>query len=397
MSGFDCQRLARLAEAMQVHVEQDRVGGVAWLLAAGDQVEVGVAGHLSRGEPAPVRRDSIFRISSMTKPIVAVAALILVEEYKLRLDDPVDALLPELADRRVLVDARGPVDGETVAAQRPITLHDVLTFRLGIGMDFAAPWPQPFLDALAELELGAGPPEPQVPPPPDEWMRRLSTLPLLYQPGERWLYNSGADVLGVLIARAAGQPLDEFLRERVFEPLGMVDTGFSVADVDRFGSCYATGPAGERFVFDLPDGQWATPPEFPSGAAGLVSTVDDLHAFGRMLLSGGRLSDGSRLLSRASIDAMTTDQIDVTGGAPGPMPDNSQGWGFGVGVQVRRSGLGPTIGAYGWAGGMGSLWTNDPNHDLVCVVLTTDAFGGPFPPPAVIQDFHTGAYTALDN
>src|SRR4051812_43518565 len=158
MSGFDSQRLARLAGEMQLHVEQDRVGGLAWLVAADDQVEVGVAGRLTRGEPAPVARDSIFRISSMTKPIVAVAALILVEEYRLRLDDPVDALFPELADRRVLVDARGPIDGETVAAQRPITLHDLLTFRLGIGMDFSAPWPQPFLDALAELELGAGPP-----------------------------------------------------------------------------------------------------------------------------------------------------------------------------------------------------------------------------------------------
>src|SRR3954453_14439873 len=148
MSGFDSHRLARLAEAMHLHVDHDRVGGVAWLLAAGDQVEVGVAGRLVRGEPTPVGRDSIFRISSMTKPIVAVAALILVEEYKLRLDEPVDALLPELSNRRVLVNARGPIDGDTVPAPRPITLHDVLTFRLGIGMDFAAPWPQPFLEAM---------------------------------------------------------------------------------------------------------------------------------------------------------------------------------------------------------------------------------------------------------
>src|SRR5437764_4620576 len=278
MSGFDPQRLANLTQAIENHVEQDRVGGVAWLLAAGDQVEAGVAGQLTRGEATPVGRDSIFRISSMTKPIVAVAALILVEEYKLRLDDPVDALLPELSDRRVLVDARGPIDGETVAARRPITLHDVLTFQLGIGMDFSAPWPQPFLEALAELELGAGPPEPQVPPPPDEWMRRLSTLPLLYQPGERWLYNNGADVLGVLIARAAGQPLEGVLRARVFEPLGMVDTAFSVADIDRFGTCYGTRPTGERFVFDRPDGQWATPLAYPSGAAVLMSSVDDMIA-----------------------------------------------------------------------------------------------------------------------
>lgn len=396
MSGLDTRRLTRLAEVMDQHVDEDRVGGVAWLLAAGDQVEVGVSGRITRGRPAAVARDSIFRISSMTKPVVAVAALVLVEEYRLRLDDPVDDLLPELADRRVLVDARGPIDGDTVAAQRPITLLDVLTFRLGIGMDFTAPWPQPFLDALAELELGAGPPEPQVPPASDEWMRRLSTLPLLHQPGERWLYNSGADVLGVLIARAAGRPLDEVLLERVFEPLGMVDTGFCVTDLDRFGTCYGTDPTGERFVYDPPDGQWATPPAFPSGAGGLVSTVDDLHRFARMLLAGGLLPDGSRLLSGASIDAMTTDQIDVASGAPGPQPDGSLGWGFGVGVQVRRSGLAPPVGAYGWAGGLGSVWNNDPGNDLVAVMLTTDAFAGPFPPPAVIQDFWTGAYTALE-
>lgn len=395
MSGFDPRRITRLGRAMRREVEQDRVGGLAWLLAADDQVEVGVAGTLTRGEPTQVRRDSIFRISSMTKPIVAVAALVLVEEYALRLDDPVDALLPELSDRRVLVDARGPVDGETVAAERPITVHDVLTFRLGIGMDFSAPWPQPFLDALGELGLGAGPPEPQGPPPPDEWMRRLSTLPLLYQPGERWLYNTGADVLGVLVARAAGRPLDVVLRERVFEPLGMVDTAFAVTDVDRFGTCYATDPSGTRFAYDPPDGQWATPPAFPSGAAGLVSTVDDLHAFARMLLAGGRLPDGSRLLSPASVDAMTTDQIDVASGAPGPLPDGSQGWGLGVGVQVRRVGLAPAVGSYGWAGGMGSTWSNDPGHALIGVLLSTDAFAGPFPPPPVIQDFWTGAYTAL--
>jgi CubicO group peptidase (beta-lactamase class C family) len=170
-------------------------------------------------------------------------------------------------------------------------------------------------------------------------------------------------VLGVLIARAAGQPLEVVLRDRVFEPLGMVDTAFSVADVNRLGTCYGTDPTGARFVFDPPDGQWAKPPAFPSGAAGLVSTVDDLHRFARMLLSGGRLPDGSRLLSRASIDAMTTDQIDVVSGAPGPRPDGSQGWGFG----------------------------------LVGVMLSTDAFTGPFPPPAVIQDFWTGAYAALDS
>jgi CubicO group peptidase (beta-lactamase class C family) len=250
---------------------------------------------------------------------------------------------------------------------------------------------------MGDLGLGAGPPEPQVPPEADEWMRRLGTLPLCYQPGERWLYNTGADVLGVLIARAAGQSLDGFLRQRVFEPLGMSDTGFFASEVDRLGTCYGIDPASrQRFVYDPPDGQWSKPPAFPSGAAGLVSTLDDLDAFGRMLLHRGRLPDGTRLLSTASLEAMTTDQIGAAAGAPGPSADGSQGWGFGVGVQVRRTGLGPTPGGYGWAGGMGSSWGNDPGKDLVGVVLTTDMFESAFPPPAVIQDFWTCTYAAID-
>lgn len=397
MTGFDPQRLRRLHDVIADHVTHDRVGGVAWLAARDDDVQTGVAGHLTRGESRPVRRDSLFRISSMAKPITAVGAMILVEECLVRLDDPVDELLPELADRRVLADPRGPIDGDTIPANRPITVRDVLTFRLGLGMDFEAPRPQPLLQAMGERGMGAGPPQPQGPPEPDEWMRRLSTLPLLHQPGERWLYNTGADVLGVLIARAAGRPLDEVLRERVLDPLGMVDTGFSTSEPERLGSCYTRDPAtGELTVYDAPDGQWAKPPAFPSGAAGLVSTIDDMHAFGRMLLSGGRLPDGSRLLSRPSVEAMTTDHLGVDRGAPGPTPDGSQGWGFGVGVQVRRNGL-PAVGSYGWAGGLGSAWGNDPAERLVGVVLTTDMFTGPFPPPAVIQDVWTCTYAAIDD
>jgi CubicO group peptidase (beta-lactamase class C family) len=398
MSGFDTHRVGRLHDVLTAHAEKDGAGGVAWLAACGGDVEVGAAGSLTRGQPTPVERDSIFRIASMTKPILAAGALLLVEECRLRLEDPIDELMPELANRRVLVDGRGPLDGETVAAHRPITVHDLLTFRLGLGMDFAAPWPQPLFDAMNKLELGGGPPEPQVPPPPDEWSRRLGTLPLLYHPGERWLYNTGSDVLGVLVARAAGQPLEEFLRARLFAPLGMDDTGFSTTHVDRLGSCYGRDPASQQpTVYDPPDGQWATPPLFPSGGGGLVSTLADVHGFGRILLTGGRLPGGSRLLSRASVEAMTTDQIDVAHGLPGPSPDGSQGWGFGLAVQVRRTGLGPTVGSYGWAGGLGSSWANDPNLDLVGVVLSTDMFTGPFPPPAVIQDFWTLVYAAVDD
>jgi CubicO group peptidase (beta-lactamase class C family) len=396
MSGFDSERIARLNDVLAGHVADDTVGGVAWLAARGDDVRVGVVGNLTRGTNDLVRRDSIFRIASMTKPIVAVAALILVEECRLRLEDPVDDVLPELAGRRVLVDPRGPIDGPTVDAHRPITVHDVLTFQLGLGMDFAAPWPQPLIEAMGSLDLADGPPAPQVPPAPDEWMRRLGTLPLLYQPGERWLYNTGSDVLGVLVARVAGKPLDVFLRERVSAPLGMADTDFATTNVDRLSTCYISNPeSGETEVYDAPDGQWSRPPAFPSGGGGLVSTLDDMYAFGRMLLSGGRLLDGSWLLSRASVEAMTTDHIGAAAGAPGPAPDGSQGWGFGVGVQVRRTGLVPTIGTYGWAGGLGTSWANDPTEGIVGVVLTTDAFASAYPAPATIRDFWTCVYASI--
>src|SRR5437763_1887696 len=398
MSGFDRARLERLGGMMAGHVERGSTGGVAWLAARGDDVEVGAAGVLTRGEPEPIRGGSLFRIASMTKPVAAVGALILVEEGRLRLDDPVDGLLPELADRRVLVDGRGPIDGDTVPARRSITVRDVLTFRLGLGLDFEAGWPQPLFEAMSALGMGGGAPQPQVAPEPDEWTRRLATLPLLYQPGERWLYDTGADVLGVLIARAAGRPLDVFLRERVFDPLGMVDTGFATPQPERLGTCYGlNGETGERFVYDPPGGQWSKPPAFPSGGGGLVSTLDDVHAFVRMLLADGRLPDGSRLLSGASVAAMTTDHLGVDRGAPGPSPDGSQGWGFGVGVQVRRTGLASPPGSYGWAGGLGTSWANDPGGHLVGVVLTTDMFTSAFPPPAVIQDFWTGVYAALDD
>jgi CubicO group peptidase (beta-lactamase class C family) len=398
MNGFDAARSDRLADILARHVDRGDVGGLVWLIACGDDVRVGVGGSLTRGEPAPVARDSIFRIASMTKPIVAVAALSLVEECRIRMDDPVDDWLPELADRRVLVDGAGPTDGPTVPAERSITLRDVLTFRLGWGMDFERPWPQPLLERLGELELGAGPPEPQVPPEPDEWMRRLGTLPLLYQPGQRWLYNVGSDVLGVLVARVAGQPLEAVLRDRVFEPLGMVDTAFHVGadERHRLGTTYILDPeGGARSVYDAPDGQWASPPAFPSGAAGLVSTVDDLHAFARMLLRRGLSADGERVLSPAAVEAMTTDQLGVLQGAAGPVsPSGLQGWGFGVGVGVTGTEIGRRAGGYGWDGGLGSSWNNDPSRDLAGIVLTTDAFSSPLG-SAVVHDFWTATYAAL--
>ena len=214
---------------------------------------------------APVQRDTIFRISSMTKPITAVATMILLEECVIRLDEPVDRFLPELADRRVVRRIDGPVD-DTVPADRPITVRDLLTFRMGFGGYFG---PSPVNDAAAPLELGAGPPQPALPPEPDEWMRRFSTLPLMFQPGERWLYHTGADMLGVLIARASGQSFGTFLRERVFEPLGMTDTAFSVppAKLDRLATTTSPTRRPARWRVRPARRSVEPPPAFASGGA----------------------------------------------------------------------------------------------------------------------------------
>ena len=244
--------------------------------------------------------------------------------------------------------------------------------------------------------MGSGPPEPQTPPEPDEWMRRLATLPLVYQPGERWLYNTGSDVLGVLIARAAGQPLDVFLASASSSRWGWSTPASPRRTLDRLGSCYSTDPeTGMKAVYDAPDGQWATPPAFPSGAGGLVSTVDDIHAFGRMLLAGGRLPDGSSLLSTASVEAMTTDQIGIDRGALGTPHRTVPRGGDSASVSRCAAPASPApSAATGWDGGLGSSWANDPAQRLVGVVLTTDMFTDAVPPPAAIRDFWTCAYAA---
>src|SRR2546428_11416745 len=245
-----------------------------------------------------MRRDTFFRIPAMPNPTMAGGTGIWGEKGRLRRDEPVDRWLPELAERKVLKRLDGPLD-DTVPANRPITVRDLLTFRMGFGMMMAPPDAYPILSAASAQQIGMGPPSPSTMPAPDEWMRRLGRLPLMHQPGEQWMYNTGSDVLGVLIARASGQPLETFLRERLFEPLEMRDTSFSVpeASLDRLATSYWTDHAsGKLTVYDeAVGGQWSRPPAFPSGAGGLVSTIDDYLAFGQMMLSQGK-HGGGRIL-----------------------------------------------------------------------------------------------------
>jgi len=399
--GLSKERLSRMHEVMADYVERGDVPGLVTLVSRRGEVHVDVIGTQAIGESPPMRRDTIFRISSMTKPIIGVATMILVEECKLRLDEPVERWLPELAERRVLKRLDGPLD-ETVPAKRPITVRDLLTFRMGFGQMMAPPDAYPILSAANEQRIGMGPPSPSSMPAPDEWMRRLGTLPLMHQPGEQWMYNTGSDVLGVLIARASGQPLEKFLRERLFEPLGMRDTGFSVpeASLNRLATSYWTDPtSGKLTVYDEPrDGQWSRPPAFPSGAGGLVSTIDDYLAFGQMMLSQGKLGS-ERILSRLSVETMTTDQLTpeqkaASGLVPGYF--DSHGWGFGVSVVTRRDDVATVPGRYGWDGGLGTSWSSDPREEMVTILMTQRAWTSPSPPD-VCLDFWTSAYQTIDD
>jgi CubicO group peptidase (beta-lactamase class C family) len=400
LGGFSQTRLARVESALSSYVERGEVPGVAALVRRRGETHVFVRGNQAVGG-APMGRGTIVRISSMTKPIGAVAAMVLVEEGKLRLDEPVDRLLPELANRRVLARLDAALD-DTVPSERPITVRDLLTFRMGFGQLMAPPNAYPILQAANDLQIGMGPPNPQRMPEPEEWIRRLGTLPLMFQPGERWLYNTGLDVLGVLIARASGQSLDVFLRERIFEPLGMPDTSFGVptAKLDRLAESYWTNPwTGKMDVFDpVEGGQWSQPPRFPSAAAGLVSTVDDYLAFSQMLLDGGRAAS-TRILSRPAVELLTDDQLTPAQKAnSGLVPDffDSHGWGFGVAVVTRRVDLAGSVGSYGWDGGLGTGWLSDPREQLVTLLMTQVAWSSPSPPP-ILVDFRNLAYQAIDD
>jgi CubicO group peptidase (beta-lactamase class C family) len=353
----------RIDEIVETAVAQGQAPGVVAAVAKGDATYVKAAGLMAVGGP-PMRPDTVFRISSTTKPVTAAVVLSLVDEGLLDLNGSVEELLPELADRRVLRRPDGPLT-DTVAAERPVTVRDLLTFTWGFGMQgamFMAPDPWPIVTAVQELELASfGPPKPGTTPEPDLWMTRLGELPLLAQPGERWLYSAGSQVLGVLAARAAGAPFEDVMRDRVLGPLGMHDTAFHAEDTKRLATAYESHD-GRLTVTDPPEGQWANPPRFADGSGGLVSTAGDLLAFGRMLLRGGH-----PVLRTQTVAEMTRDQLTPAQRAnvwPGFSFLDDRGWGYGVSVLDW---------GYTWEGGLGTAWSNVPAQDLTVVVLTQRA------------------------
>jgi CubicO group peptidase (beta-lactamase class C family) len=386
-------RLKRMHDTMASYVGSGHVSGMVNLVARRDVIHVDVIGTKAIGG-APMRRDTIFRIASMTKPVAAVAAMILVEECVLRLDDPVDALLPELSERRVLRSIEGSLD-DTVPAGRPITLRDLLTLRMGLGAIFAPPGKYPIQRAMDERGLSLGAELPAL--PADEWMRRLGELPLVHQPGEGWMYETSSDVLGVLISRATGRSLAEFFQERIFGPLGMQDTGFQVPEskLDRLADSYvADSESGTLHIFDAAgDSAWSRPPVFESCGGGLVSTVDDYLVFCRMMLEGGSYG-GERVLSRPSVELITTDHLTDEQKAEGEiLLGDGVGWGFGLAVVTGRTGL-ASPGAFGWDGGFTTSAHSDPREEMVGILMTQRVAGNEIS-GNIHRDFWTSTYQAI--
>lgn len=406
IAGLSTSRLRRLSDMLQGYVDRGEIAGaVAVVHRRGEEAYADSIGWSDKEARLPMSRDALFRIMSMTKPVTAAAALTLVEEGKIRLHDPVDAWLPELSGRAVLRDPDGPPH-DVVPASCPITLHDLLTSRIGIGWG-----DHPFLPAVmrllpAPLAKTVGEENAEEHLDPDAWMKRLGELPLLYQPGTRFLYHIAYEILGVLIARVAGRPFGDFLRERLFEPLGMKDTGLFVPPESRgrLTVAYAPKADGSLLALDSPESTgWASPPLFPSGGGGLVSTADDYQRFGRMLLGGGEL-DGARVLSRKSVEAMTTDHLSPEQRAhpffdetdyDGSAMWTNKGYGYGVSVRTRAIGIGPGVGSFFWPGALGSTWIADPREDLMGTLMI-QLRGAQLPKNSKIAlDFWTMIYQAI--
>ncbi|MBE2978205.1 serine hydrolase domain-containing protein [Priestia megaterium] len=404
-SSFSATGLRRIRDVLTRHVESGKIPGLVALVSRNGETHVEAIGTMRHEGGALMRRDTIFRMASTSKPVTIAAAMILLDECRLRLDDLVEAWLPELANRRVLKCIDGPLD-DTVPARRPITVRDILTSTFGIGMDVTL-LGTPIMSAILENGLTPDLPEPM--PEPDEWMRRLGTLPLMYHPGERWQYHISSDLLSVLVARVTNQSFEAFLRERIFEPLGMKNTGFHVSSnkIDRLPPLYApNSQTGEFTVWDeAKEGRYNQPPAFQGGGGGLVSTVDDYHVYFQMLLNHGMHGD-KRILSQPGVELMTTNRLtSEQQAARTAMAANNVhvsfgqgqhgGWGMGMAVRTYRGDYAP-IGQFGWDGGSGTSTYADPKNRLTGILLTQVGMSTA-DSARVIHDFWTMVYQAIED
>ncbi|HEX3887627.1 MAG TPA: serine hydrolase domain-containing protein [Phenylobacterium sp.] len=382
--GLSAEGLALIAPALQAVVDAGDLSGFVTLVwRKGEIAQVNTLGLRDIEGGKPMTRDTLFRIASMTKPVTSIAALMLMEEGKLRLEDPVTKWLPELADLQVLKDAQGPLD-QTYPSPRNITVEDLMTHRAGLAYGFTSigPIAHAYEARLSSPLVNAK--------SPDEWLKALGTLPLSYPPGERFHYSHATDVLGFLLARIEGKPLGEVLRERIFAPLGMDDTFFWCPPEkrERLAKLYKAPPEGgplEDASLPLTD----RPPAFEGGGGGLISTADDYLKFARMMLGGGEV-DGVRLVKPETIALMTANRLTP---AQREIPFMGipfwGGQGFGLGVSVitdpaKQEWMGAgSQGAFGWPGAFGTWWQADPAQDMVLIYLIQNSM--PLDPGSAAQ------------
>jgi CubicO group peptidase (beta-lactamase class C family) len=357
--GLSTAGLARLGSVMRGEIERGRVPGAVALVARRGRVAYFESyGRRDPSSPDPMARDSIFRIYSMTKPIVSVAAMMLWEEGRFLLSDPIDKYLPELGRRKVAL-VRG-AEIELVDAERPITIQDLLRHTSGLTYEFRGSGPVHKMYMAERIYSRNQSNADQV--------AALAKLPLLHQPGTKWEYSRSTDVLGRLIEVLSGLTLGEYLQRHIFAPLGMVDTAFYVpaAEHGRLAAAFAKDPdtgAGVQLI-NVQD-----VPKFESGGGGLVSTAGDYARFLQMLLNGGRL-DGVRFLSRKTLELMTADHLGSITGAPDLL---LPGYGFGLGFAVRlQPGIAHvpgSVGQYFWGGLAGTTFWVDPAEALFAIML----------------------------
>ena len=381
-SGFIEGGLAQIAPSLQTVIDAgDLAGAVTLVWRKGEVAQVTTVGSRDLASKAPMQRDTLFRIASMTKPVTSVAALMLMEEGKLALSDPITRWLPEFSDMWVLKAADGPID-DTYPAPRDITVEDLFTHRAGLAYAFSSVGP---IANAHEERLG---PPLGTPLTPDAWLKALGSLPLSYSPGERFHYSHATEVLGFLVARIEGKPLGQVLKDRIFGPLGMVDTDFWAPPEKRgrMASLYRMNPDKEKLE-DVSFPHESAQPVFEAGGGGLISCVDDYLKFARMLLGRGEV-DGVRLLKSATVDAMVANRLTE---AQRQLPFLgmpfwfSQGFGLGVSMIMDPQlhaimGAGST-GSYGWPGAFGTWWQADPAEDLIAIYMVQDSM--PLGPEAV--------------
>ncbi len=365
--GVDADGLVSIDEAMQQFVDDNKLPGIVLLLAREGKVfHAGVYGQMDREADKPMRRDALFRIYSMTKPITSAALMTFYDEGRFQLDDPVAKYLPALANVKVYAGKEGD-EIQLVDPVRPMTIRDLMRHTAGLAYGL---FPATPVDALYREAKVLDRDQTL-----DELLTKLSKLPLAAQPGEKWMYSIGVDVQGKLIEALAGKPLDQVLAERIFQPLGMPDTAFyAPADkLERMTVNY--GPGGKKGLapIDLADGTFATPPAFLSGGGGLVSTADDYLRFCQMMLGGGEL-DGRRVLKAETVAEMTKNQLPdklvPIGLGPITMPNMGFGLGFSVRVGVAPQEAESSLGEYAWGGAASTQFFISPRSGIVCVAMT---------------------------